>query len=81
MADGVTIDTVRSGSSGVLDSPAGPNEAIANGEAVLARRSSCGVTVIEKHAHDTGVPLRILAVVIEGGRHRRSLTSARRRSP
>ncbi|HSL47511.1 MAG TPA: hypothetical protein VK878_00500 [Candidatus Deferrimicrobiaceae bacterium] len=50
MADGVKIDTVRSGSSGVLgrslnsarhqhfvlDSPSGPNEAITNGEAFLA---------------------------------------------
>jgi uncharacterized OsmC-like protein len=80
MADGVKIDTVRSGSSGVLgrslnsarhqhfvlDSPSGPNEAITNGEAFLAGISSCGVTLIEKHAHDTGVPLRSMEVVIEG---------------
>lgn len=80
MADGVKIDTVRSGSSGVLgrslnsarhqhfvlDSPSGPNEAITNGEAFLAGISSCGVTLIEKHAHDTGVPLRSMDVVIEG---------------
>jgi uncharacterized OsmC-like protein len=80
MADGVKIDTVRSGSSGVvgrslnsarhqhfvLDSPSGPNEAITNGEAFLAGISSCGVTLIEKHAHDTGVPLRSMDVVIAG---------------
>ncbi len=80
MADGVKIDTVRSGSSGVLgrslnsarhqhfvlDSPSGPNEAITNGEAFLAGISSCGVTLIEKHAHDTGVSLRSMDVVIEG---------------
>ncbi len=80
MADGVKIDTVRSGSSGVLgrslnsarhqhfvlDSPSGPNEAITNGEAFLAGISSCGVTLIEKHAHDTGVPLSSMEVVIEG---------------
>jgi uncharacterized OsmC-like protein len=80
MADGVKIDTVRSGSSGVLgrslnsarhqhfvlDSPSGPNEAITNGEAFLAGISSCGVTLIEKHAHDTGVPLASMQVVIEG---------------
>jgi len=80
MSDGVKIDTVRSGSSGVLgrslnsarhqhfvlDSPSGPNEALTNGEAFLAGISSCGVTLIEKHAHDTGVPLRSMAVVIEG---------------
>ena len=82
MADGVEIDTVRSGSSGVLgrslnharqqhfilDSPSGPNEAITNGEAFLAGISSCGVTLIEKHAHDTGVPLARMEVVIEGVR-------------
>ncbi|HEU4437925.1 MAG TPA: OsmC family protein [Methylomirabilota bacterium] len=80
MTDGVKIDTVRSGSSGVLgrslnsarhqhfvlDSPSGPNEAITNGEAFLAGISSCGVTLIEKHAHDTGVPLEHMDVVIEG---------------
>jgi uncharacterized OsmC-like protein len=80
MTDGVKIDTVRSGSSGVLgrslnsarqqhfvlDSPAGPNEAITNGEAFLAGISSCGVTLIEKHAHDTRVPLKNMDVVIEG---------------
>ena len=83
MTDGVKIDTVRSGSSGVLgrslnsarhqhfvlDSPSGPNEAITNGEAFLAGISSCGVTLIEKHAHDTGVPLQSLEVVIEGIRN------------
>ncbi len=80
MADDLKIDTVRSGSSGVLgrslnsarhqhfvlDSPSGPNEAITNGEAFLAGISSCGVTLIEKHAHDTGVPLRGMQVIIEG---------------
>src|SRR5260370_8744061 len=80
MADGVKIDSVRSGSSGVLgrslnharqqhfvlDSPSGPNEAITNGEAFLAGISSCGVTLIEKHAHDTGVPLASMEVLIEG---------------
>jgi uncharacterized OsmC-like protein len=80
MADGVKIDTVRSGSSGVLgrslnrarqqhfvlDSPSGPNEALTNGEAFLAGISSCGVTLIEKHAHDTGVPLAGMEVLIEG---------------
>jgi uncharacterized OsmC-like protein len=80
MADGVKIDTVRSGSSGVLgrslnsarhqhfvlDSPSGPNDAITTGEAFQAAISSCGVTHIEKHAHDTGVPLQSMDVVIEG---------------
>jgi uncharacterized OsmC-like protein len=80
MPDGLKIDTVRSRSSGVLgrslnsarqqhfvlDSPSGPGEAITNGEAFLAGISSCGVTLIEKHAHDTGVPLRGMEVLIEG---------------
>src|SRR5713226_870139 len=80
MTDGVKIDSLRSGSSGVLgrslnhawqqhfvlDSPSGPNEAITNGEAFLAGISSCGVTLIEKHAHDTGVPLASTEVLIEG---------------
>jgi uncharacterized OsmC-like protein len=82
MAANVKIDTVRSSSSGVLgrsinsarsqhfvlDSPSGPNEALTNGEAFLAGISSCGVTLIEKYAADTGVPLRGMHVVIEGVR-------------
>jgi uncharacterized OsmC-like protein len=80
MSDGVTIDTVRSYSSGlpgralnqarmqhfVLDSPSGPNEALTNGEAFLAGISSCGVTLIEKHARDTGVPVTRMEVGIAG---------------
>ena len=80
MADGVKIDTVRSSSSGVLgralnqartqvfvlDSPSGPNEALTNGEAFLAGISSCGVTLIEKHAADQGRPVAGMSVTIEG---------------
>jgi uncharacterized OsmC-like protein len=76
------VDTVRSSSSGVLgrslnqarhqhfvlDSPSGPNEALTNGEAFLAGISSCGVTLIEKYAQETGTPLRSLDVTIEGAR-------------
>jgi uncharacterized OsmC-like protein len=83
MADTLKVDTVRSYSSGVLgrslnaartqhfvlDSPSGPNEAVTNGEAFLAGISSCGVTLIEKYAADTGVPLAGMQVVIEGIRH------------
>jgi uncharacterized OsmC-like protein len=82
MADGVKIDTVRSYSSGVLgrslnsarhqhfvlDSPSGPNEAVTNGEAFLAGVSSCGVTLIEKYAAETGVPVKSMEVRIEGVR-------------
>ena len=80
MAEGVKIDTVRSYSSGVLgrslnsartnhfvlDSPSGPNEALTNGEAFLAGVSSCGVTLIEKYAHEIGVPVTGMQVEIEG---------------
>jgi uncharacterized OsmC-like protein len=80
MSDGVKIDTVRSYSSGlpgralnqarqqhfVLDSPSGPNEALTNGEAFLAGISSCGVTLIEKYAEETGVPVTRMEVTIEG---------------
>ena len=82
MADGFKIDTVRSCSVGlpgralnsarthhfVLDSPSGPNEALTNGEAFLAGISSCGVTLIEKHAQETGVPLARMEVTIAGKR-------------
>src|SRR5262245_48246731 len=75
------IDTVRSRSSGVvgrsistarnhhfvLDSSTAP-EALSNSEAFLAGISSCGVTLIEGHARDTGVPLRRMEVSIEGVR-------------
>ena len=83
MADGLKIDTVRSYSTGVpgrslnsarthhfvLDSPSGPNEALTNGEAFLAGISSCGVTLIEKHAQETQVPVSRMAVTIAGVRH------------
>jgi uncharacterized OsmC-like protein len=82
MTEGVKIDTVRSYSSGlpgralnqarthhfVLDSPSGPNEALTNGEAFLAGISTCGVTLIEKHAKDTGAPVTRMEVVIDGVR-------------
>jgi uncharacterized OsmC-like protein len=75
------IDTVRSSSSGVvgrslnnarnhhfvLDSSTTP-EAVSNSEAFLAGISSCGVTLVEGHARDTGAPLRRMAVTIEGVR-------------
>jgi len=75
------VETVRSRSSGVvgraisnarnhhfvLDSSTAP-EAVSNSEAFLAGISSCGVTLIEGHARDTGVPLRRMEVTIEGVR-------------
>jgi uncharacterized OsmC-like protein len=80
MSEGVKVETVRSYSSGlagralnqarhqhfILDSPSGPNEALTNGEAFLAGISSCGVTLIEKFAEETGVPVKRMDVTIEG---------------
>ena len=81
MAD--VIDTVRSSSSGTLgrahnaarghrlalDSSSRPQaDAFTNSEAFLAGISSCGVTLIEGHARDTGVPLTRMDVTIQGVR-------------
>ena len=54
------VDTVRSSNSGVVGR--------AQSEAFLAGVSSCGVTLIEGHAKDTGVPMRSIQVTIEGAR-------------
>ena len=77
------IDRVRSSSSGtigrarsssrdagiVLDSSSRPQpDALTNSEAFLAGVSSCGVTLIEMHAKETGVPLTAMAVSIDGAR-------------
>lgn len=77
------IEAIRSSSSGtmgravnevrgqrlVLDSSARPQpDALTNSEAFLAGISSCGVTLIEMHARETGVPLRRMDVAIEGVR-------------
>ena len=82
MSDDI-IDRVRSSSSGVvgraqsaardartvLDSSSRPQpDAFTNSEAFLAGVSSCGVTLIEMHAKETGVPLTAMAVNIEGTR-------------
>jgi uncharacterized OsmC-like protein len=75
------IETVRSRSIGVvgraisqarhhhfvLDSSTAP-EALSNSEAFLAGISSCGVTLVEGHARETGVPLQGIAVEITGVR-------------
>jgi uncharacterized OsmC-like protein len=77
------VETVRSSSSGTigravseargqrltLDSSARPQpDALTNSEAFLAGISSCGVTLIEGYAGDKGVPLKRMAVTIEGVR-------------
>ena len=83
MAD-ETVEVVRSVSSGlvcrarsttrdatplVLDSSGRPQpDAFTNTEAFLAGVSSCGVTLIETHARETGVPLARMTTTIEGVR-------------
>ena len=77
------VETVRSESSGtigrarsrahgadiVLDSSSRPQpDALTNSEAFLAGVSSCGVTLIEMDAKDTGVPLRSMSATIAGAR-------------
>ncbi|MGH7331572.1 MAG: OsmC family protein [Candidatus Rokuibacteriota bacterium] len=77
------IETIRSVSSGtlgravsqardarlVLDSSSRPQpDALTNSEAFLAGIASCGVTLIEMHAQETGVPLQRMSVTIEGTR-------------
>lgn len=77
------VETIRSSSSGTigravseargqrltLDSSTRPQpDALTNSEAFLAGISSCGVTLVEGHARDTGVALSRLEVTIEGVR-------------
>jgi uncharacterized OsmC-like protein len=50
-----------------LDSSSQPkSDTLTNSEAFLAGVSSCGVTLIEAHAQETNVPLKRMAVTIEG---------------
>jgi uncharacterized OsmC-like protein len=77
------IETIASSSSGTVgrarnevrgvsvafDSSSRPQpDAFTNSEAFLASVSSCGVTLIEMHAKETGVPLERMTVTIEGRR-------------
>ena len=77
------VETIRSTSSGTvgravsesrgqrlpLDSSARPQpDAFTNSEAFLAGISSCGVTLIEGHARESGIPVRGLDVTIQGVR-------------
>jgi len=77
------VETIRSSSSGTIgrgrnevrgvtlhfDSSGRPQpDAFTNSEAFLAGVSSCGVTLIEMHAKETGVPLERMTVTIEGRR-------------
>ena len=77
------VETVQSSSSGTIgrarnsargvsvmfDSSTRPQtDALTNSEAFLAGISSCGVTLIEMHARETGVPLSRMTATIEGAR-------------
>ena len=77
------IEVIRSTSSGLvgrahntirearltLDSSSRPQaDTFTNSEAFLAAISSCGVTLIEMHARDSGIPLTATTVMIEGVR-------------
>jgi uncharacterized OsmC-like protein len=77
------VETVVSGSSGTIgrarnevrgvsvafDSSSRPQpDALTNSEAFLGSVSSCGVTLIEMHARETGVPLERMTVTIAGRR-------------
>ena len=79
----IKIDSVRSSSSEVLgrarsearghrlvlDSSSRPQpDAFTNSEAFLAGVSSCGVTLIEMHAKESGIPMSGIDVTIEGAR-------------
>jgi uncharacterized OsmC-like protein len=77
------VDSVRSSGSGILgrarsearghrlflDSSSRPQaDAFTNSEAFLAGVSSCGVTLIEMHAKESGIPMTGIDVTIEGAR-------------
>ena len=77
------VETVVSSSSGTIgrayntarsarvpfDSSSRPQaDTLTNSEAFIAAVSSCGVTLIEMHAKETGVPLSSMTVTIEGTR-------------
>src|SRR5215813_15143939 len=83
MSSDLKIDSARSQSSGTIgravnsahgatvafDSSSRPQpDALTNSEAFLAAVSSCGVTLIEMHARETGVPITGMDVTIEGTR-------------
>lgn len=57
----------------VIDSPSGPNEAVTTGESFLAGIAACGVTLIELHAHQQGLPFGGLAVEMEAIRTEASM--------
>jgi uncharacterized OsmC-like protein len=57
----------------VIDSPSGPNEAVTTGESFMAGIAACGVTLIELHAQQKGLPFGTLEVGIEAVRTEASM--------
>ena len=73
---GRAVSSVR-GQQLVLDSSSHPrDDALTNSEAFLAGISSCGVTLIEGHARDEGIPVSGMSVQIEGVRTPSSLPAS-----
>ena len=65
---GRALNRVR-GQAFALDSSSRPQaDAFTNSEAFLGAVSSCGVTLIELHAKEIGVPLARMECTIEGAR-------------
>jgi uncharacterized OsmC-like protein len=57
----------------IIDSPSGPNEAVTTGETFMAGIAACGVTLVELHAQQKGLPFGTLAVSAEGVRTEASM--------
>lgn len=64
---GRSINTIRQHHL-IIDSPS-VNEEMTSSEAFLAGVSSCGVTLIERAAQETGIRLDRIEVTIEAYRH------------
>ncbi|MCC6179798.1 MAG: OsmC family protein [Chloroflexi bacterium] len=57
----------------IIDSPSGPNEAVTTGETFMAGIAACGVTLVELHAQQKGLPFGTLEVSAEGVRTEASM--------
>ena len=69
---GRTINHART-NHWVIDSPSGPNEAVTTGESFLAGIAACGVTLVELHAQQKGLPFGTLTVTGEAVRTEASM--------
>jgi uncharacterized OsmC-like protein len=64
---GRTLNTARHNHF-VIDSPSGPGEALATGEAFLSGISACGVTLVQAVANERDISIDRLSVSISGVR-------------